>query len=66
MLTKQQVIERMCVQALNMASAMNWEHPADCFCDNQEDWLTGYAFSEKVMAEIEEAIRKHIQDKWMA
>ena len=66
MLTKQQVIERLCSITSDTASAMDWQHPADCFCGGTGPMFDGFQFSEKVLDEIEVAVSKHIREWWMA
>lgn len=54
---RDRVIHRLCILATRMAEAMEWEHPADCFCGSNTE---NFQFSEKVMAELEEAVNNHI------
>ena len=35
-MTRNQVIERLCILQRNVSDVLGWEHAADCFCDKAE------------------------------
>lgn len=69
MLSRAEVIERLCKLQEEVSTAIGYEHPADCFCKKGGLWQSpsydesSYQNAGKALAFIERAVRQKIKQR---